>query len=428
MIENKTSLQKPNILRSLRKLSTNQKIAMSILAVLLILFPIVVYGVYQQTLLLGDASTGNSTSSPVPNEAVLQFRPVNHDNVLQLYFLLDTKSIAVDGVQMVVYTQDIPNLYSITDKTVSFAGTEVEQYFKVVANEVVYEPSANRYRITLGLISKSPQQPVYKPGIFTIGSVNLVAKGTPDPNQKIVASFDGSKTKVISNATGENLAIYQPSMNITFAPLYTPPPSSTVRPSSTPTSSATAAPTSVPTGSPSPVPTPLVFNTTLDVKFRAEGFTGTNAYNGTSPSIKMLMWNPNTRSELNTKHVINPNIDVRNGLLSERMMFSLSRPTGAVLYLKPDKHLSIEVPMLIEPSRPTVVDITSTKIPVGDLNNDNRIDIDDYHRLVKAFNPTRRGSGIWEDLNYDGKVDLDDYVLLARNYNPNYSGPAFPRP
>lgn len=429
MLENTSQPPKYSPFHSLRNLSFNQKIALGILCILIVLLPLVGYGVYQQTLLQSGASNGLAPSVPVPSDAVLKFQSANSGGSLKVDFVLDLRGKSIDGVQMVAYLDARPQLYTLPQTTVDAANAVVNDNFKVASNSISYEESNKRYKITYALISKNPSKPYTNTSAYTIGTIKLVPISRPDPKVTFPITFDGSITKVVSNSTGENLAVYKPSLLLSFAAQNTPTPSATPTPTGTPKPTtqptATPNPSSQPTPTPKPTATPFLFNTKIDIIYKPQGFNGPNKINTQQPGLQSVMWDPKAKTQLYTKHV-NPHNDTSKGIQVERMEFGLAGSLNAVFYLKPDKHLSTMVPVVLDPARPAVVDISNKPIPVGDLNGDNVIDLDDYHRLVRAFNPTRVAPGIWEDLNYDGKVDIDDYALLAGNFNPNYKGPSFP--
>ncbi|MEW5920092.1 MAG: S8 family serine peptidase [Bacillota bacterium] len=64
-------------------------------------------------------------------------------------------------------------------------------------------------------------------------------------------------------------------------------------------------------------------------------------------------------------------------------------------------------------------------LPVGDVNNNNRIDLVDLSLLALAYG-TVPGDGNWDpraDLNGDGRVDITDLTLLTQNYSSSVSIP-----
>ena len=48
----------------------------------------------------------------------------------------------------------------------------------------------------------------------------------------------------------------------------------------------------------------------------------------------------------------------------------------------------------------------------GDVNNDNRVDSDDFDQIVANFG----ASGTWADLDGSGSVDSDDFDILVLNF------------
>jgi hypothetical protein len=57
---------------------------------------------------------------------------------------------------------------------------------------------------------------------------------------------------------------------------------------------------------------------------------------------------------------------------------------------------------------------SDTTTPLGDLNNDGKVDIFDYTIFISDFGKT--GSGLVSDLNKDGKVDIFDYTIFSQNF------------
>ena len=65
-----------------------------------------------------------------------------------------------------------------------------------------------------------------------------------------------------------------------------------------------------------------------------------------------------------------------------------------------------------------VVSDTSQQLPVGDANDDNRINLADFAILVDHFNTTVYAdrAAVQADFNGDNMVGLDDFMLLAENF------------
>jgi len=65
-----------------------------------------------------------------------------------------------------------------------------------------------------------------------------------------------------------------------------------------------------------------------------------------------------------------------------------------------------------------VVSDTSDQLPVGDANDDNRINLADFAILVDHFNSTvyANREAVRADFNGDNMVGLDDFMLLAENF------------
>jgi hypothetical protein len=59
------------------------------------------------------------------------------------------------------------------------------------------------------------------------------------------------------------------------------------------------------------------------------------------------------------------------------------------------------------------------RLPAGDINNDNRVTLQDFSLLTGSFNLNSQASGfdVRADLNGDGTVTLQDFSLLVSNFN-----------
>lgn len=91
------------------------------------------------------------------------------------------------------------------------------------------------------------------------------------------------------------------------------------------------------------------------------------------------------------------------------------------IYLKGPAHLRKKFTNINLGLGGNQIDLTSTPLLAGDVNQDNKVDLLDYSALVLAYEPgvSKNSSA---DLNFDGKVDLLDYSLLVTNYKPGVSG------
>ncbi|MBI4990978.1 hypothetical protein HZB96_02680, partial [Candidatus Gottesmanbacteria bacterium] len=58
---------------------------------------------------------------------------------------------------------------------------------------------------------------------------------------------------------------------------------------------------------------------------------------------------------------------------------------------------------------------TPAPIP-GDLNHDNKVDIQDYNQLVTDFGKTGSPGFIPSDIDNNSKVDIFDYNILVSNF------------
>ncbi len=73
--------------------------------------------------------------------------------------------------------------------------------------------------------------------------------------------------------------------------------------------------------------------------------------------------------------------------------------------------------IVISPTSPA--QLGDISLPLGDVNGDNKIDVDDLTLLLNVYN-TRAGDGHYTaeaDLSGNGTVDVDDLTALLTNYN-----------
>ncbi len=99
--------------------------------------------------------------------------------------------------------------------------------------------------------------------------------------------------------------------------------------------------------------------------------------------------------------------------------FSLSglMPKKYVAHIKPEKYLSVNVPLDL--TNGNVLNLTATFLP-GDSNNDDSSDSSDFTALIGAFNSDINipGSGYnpAADFDGDGMVDSNDFTLLIGSF------------
>jgi probable HAF family extracellular repeat protein len=60
--------------------------------------------------------------------------------------------------------------------------------------------------------------------------------------------------------------------------------------------------------------------------------------------------------------------------------------------------------------------LTPVDVPVGDLNGDCTVGIDDFLLLLAAWGPCPPAGGCPADLNGDGSVDIMDFLVLLANW------------
>lgn len=88
-------------------------------------------------------------------------------------------------------------------------------------------------------------------------------------------------------------------------------------------------------------------------------------------------------------------------------IYVIARYNGEVL----TKGISVNV---YEPSPTPTMTKPSPIALLGDINHDNKVDIQDYNIFVTDFE--KSGSGIRSDLNNSGKVDIQDYNIFVTNF------------
>jgi hypothetical protein len=59
---------------------------------------------------------------------------------------------------------------------------------------------------------------------------------------------------------------------------------------------------------------------------------------------------------------------------------------------------------------------TIREVILGDLDNNHKVDIDDYNLMVTHFNKTGAAGFVTADINRNGKVDIFDYNELIGNF------------
>ncbi|MBU1071074.1 hypothetical protein KKG65_01520, partial [Patescibacteria group bacterium] len=350
-----------------------------------------------------------------PESSVLALNVQNGPAIKNITFSINTPQ-AVDGIQFVAYLdyQSPDNLvFNLPETAINNPGSPG---LSIITNTIEHEPANNRYKITLSAITQNPQQPfptdhlLNKP--IQIGNIHLFFDNITKTSTATL-SFDSTITKVISHSTGENLAGNLPTLKITFQPTPTPTPSI----SPTPTSTISATPTSLPT------PTIIPAETTTKLYLNLEGThpnglpnLTTTLYNQAGNIIKPvgpvgLGWNQQTNS---VQFIASYNLP-RN---------TINQPLYTFI-IKSSKHLGKAFQTSLIPNRENIIDRTETLILTGDANNDNLIDLEDYHILTTTFNPTLHQPNAQADFNYDGYVNIKDYQLLVKNFAPGQPGDTF---
>jgi hypothetical protein len=102
-------------------------------------------------------------------------------------------------------------------------------------------------------------------------------------------------------------------------------------------------------------------------------------------------------------------------LNSEGRFLLPALPAGfAKIAIKGDKWLQKVIPGDFDPETPLLL-----KLPAGDTNNDNSIDVLDLDAIIRSFDTQRGDTGYIQDtdLNCDGSIDVLDMDLVIRNFD-----------
>jgi hypothetical protein len=405
------------------KFTVGQQIALGFLLVFILMLPVVMYAIHQQTQLMSSANYYQPVT-PVQDNRTNPFSfesGLGQDGYWYLYLYLDTKGEPIDGAQFVAHFTDRPDLFSLENQSVLVYEQSLRNT-RIVANEITKYDKRSPYTITFGFLSANPNAPfvTYEPMYLGAIRMNLLSDSERNDNE-IEMYFDG-RTKAISSRTGENLAQLFTTQRFTVPPRL----SATTMPTASPTSYPTSYPTSSPYPSSYPLPSPtpeLSFNTRLNIMYKLQGADGVNQYypyppGYTTATVDNILGTQVTSTSENL--FLNESL----GTMIVKLQHSVAEPVKATLYLKGEKHLTVTTPVELKSGASLTIDLRNQKIPVGDLNGDDLIDVEDYFMLVRAFNPVAQPGARWEDLNYDGIVDMEDYQLLAENFNPSYIGPS----
>lgn len=219
----------------------------------------------------------------------------------------------------------------------------------------------------------------------------------------------------------------------------TPAPQPTATPTPTPAPAATATPTppqaqpTAPTNTPTPTSSaPATGNPIANVSFVVPGIgdAGGNIkplqtlrnftlflygkdVNTTDPAVQPL-YTVNSQAQFDT----NPASPTFNKFVRKSLDLGAAIPDGQyMLALSTDMALR-KIISVLSISRTQPLDIPTQNLIIGDLNHDNKMDINDYNILVNCFG-SKNGSATCSsnaDLNDDGAVDGIDYNLMIRSF------------
>ncbi len=224
---------------------------------------------------------------------------------------------------------------------------------------------------------------------------------------------------------------------VTPTPSVKPTPST--KPSAIPTPTYTPTPTPKPTSSPTPsvmpsatpTPTPLPGTTTLSfpsILLHGIGSAGDSVAPGTSGNTSPLT--PNRTLSVQVVNASNVLVTTLSGTItyspssggfSGSVSLGSTVPTGSYLVkVKTDKYLVKQLPGIITLTQGQTTTIPPVSLIVGDINNDNTLNILDYNILLGCYSdflpPTScpGTNGKESDLNDDGSVNASDYNLFLR--------------
>lgn len=404
------------LVKFVKKASPKKQIGMLLLASLILALPFTVWTVGQRVLYQGKAEFNQPVTPPIDPAEVISFQVQPGQALgewINLKLHLNTNDIAVDGMQLVAYLKDNPNIEAIRPSQSFAINSELGKHFKVVDNSVQYSREKKQYKIVLGLITRHPKEPFA--GEIEVGSLSIIPNSTSgeviDPKGTSL-SFDASKTKVIAHQNGRDLATYLPNVTIPFHPF---PPTSPTPPTPTPPTP----PSPTPPTSPSPSPT---YNTGLDFSFNLQGYDQSAADRGIMPKAEFAIWDEATGQKI---RVMRSDFKYEPGTEGFRLStyFRLEKATAVGIYVKSDKHQVLVYRGLdIMPGDHPGAALLGHKYAAkaGEINGDHIIDLEDYHQFVREFAPAEFQPNAKADLNYDGMVDIDDYVYLVLNFDPDY--------
>ncbi len=230
-----------------------------------------------------------------------------------------------------------------------------------------------------------------------------------------------------------------PTPSVKPTPTTLPTPTPSTKPSAIPTPTYTPTPTPKPTSSPTPsvmpsatpTPTPLPGTTTLSfpsILLHGIGSAGDSVAPGTSGNTSPLT--PNRTLTVQVVNASNVLVTTLSGTItyspssggfSGSVSLGSTVPTGSYLVkVKTDKYLVKQLPGIITLTQGQTTTIPPVSLIVGDINNDNTLNILDYNILLGCYSdftpPTScpGTNGKESDLNDDGSVNASDYNLFLR--------------
>lgn len=427
-----------------------------------------------------QASEGMEGPTPTPNPArgdkpFLWFdvdtSELQSKNQLVGRLLINTWGNYIDGTQVVAYLSAPSDFQGSLNDQFEYVGMEnggnfelepfplLGDHASIQSNSIIFEPDKNRYRIEFAIISNDPntpinsgvvaQHPMYFQGVDLVMAVFPI-KPKPNFNSSLELNFtfNYQLSKMIEHTSGADLIDQQNQAptteqtiafaNYQFYPQATATPT-VVPPTATPTASPSATPTpKLPSPTPTevlptPTPTPTIGQmSVINIYFRPEEYINpTYPYNPIN-DYQAVLWDTqnNEQISLSDQEVVTGASGVLIYKASYDISYLTTNGTTAKLYFKLRKHHSFTVDLTLPKTAyiPTAVSLTSELIKAGEITGDNIIDLEDYHQLVKRFNPGVIAGVVSpiSDLNHDGMTDISDYAILANNFDIEYQSPLFP--
>ncbi|MDP3988308.1 MAG: hypothetical protein Q8P80_04155 [Candidatus Levybacteria bacterium] len=266
-----------------------------------------------------------------------------------------------------------------------------------------------------------------EPGVYTLAANAMSADG------KAICAWNG---KIYTLDVSGKVTLTNQSCTNKTATFVVPTGSPTVTPTVTPTGTATpttpAGVTATPTNTPTPTPTltPGGARLAFNLIFTGIGPGRGNANpNHKTRNLKVCVYEPN--ADPSGDNSCSKAIIVRNGTVTYNSSTgNFVNPTFDIglidaqrpyqILVKSDKYLRKRIPQLITLTPNQTTSVPQATLILGDINNDNAIDIQDYNVYLSCYDKKANTSSCANkdavDLNDDGKTDtptdMSDFRLL----------------